>query len=57
MCSTPVCTRCGDFDLCFGEESGESRLAYRRRTLALKAASLTEADTDLLDPFPVPGVS
>jgi nitrogen fixation protein NifQ len=57
MCSTPVCTRCGDFDLCFGEESGESRLAYRRRMLALKTASLMEADTVPVDPFPVPGVS
>ncbi|MFZ0839476.1 MAG: nitrogen fixation protein NifQ, partial [Xanthobacteraceae bacterium] len=56
MCSTPVCTRCGDFDLCFGEESGESRLAYRRRTLALKAASLMEADTDPIDPLTVPGI-
>ena len=42
MCSTPVCSRCGDFDLCFGDESGESRLAYRRRVLALKVASLPE---------------
>lgn len=31
MCSTPVCTQCGDFDLCFGEEDGESRMAERRR--------------------------
>jgi nitrogen fixation protein NifQ len=36
MCSTPVCTDCRDFDLCFGEESGESRLAYRRREAALQ---------------------
>jgi len=31
MCTTPVCTNCSDFDLCFGEESGESRMADRRR--------------------------
>lgn len=43
MCSTPVCSRCGDFDLCFGDESGESRLAYQRRVLALKVASLPDS--------------
>jgi nitrogen fixation protein NifQ len=31
MCTTPVCTQCNDFDLCFGEESGESLMAERRR--------------------------
>lgn len=31
MCTTPICTQCNDFDLCFGEESGESRMAERRR--------------------------
>jgi nitrogen fixation protein NifQ len=31
MCTAPVCTQCNDFDLCFGEESGESRMAERRR--------------------------
>jgi nitrogen fixation protein NifQ len=35
LCTTPVCTSCSDFDLCFGEESGESRLAYSRREFAL----------------------
>jgi nitrogen fixation protein NifQ len=30
LCSTPVCTDCTDFDLCFGEETGESRLASAR---------------------------
>ncbi len=40
MCSTPVCSNCRDFDLCFGEESGESRLANARRNLALKEAAL-----------------
>lgn len=39
MCSTPVCSSCGDFELCFGQEDGESRLAYTRRRLALKAAA------------------
>lgn len=34
MCATPVCTDCHDFDLCFGEESGESRLAQRNRALS-----------------------
>lgn len=38
MCSTPVCTSCGDFNICFGDESGVSRLAERRRRLALKVA-------------------
>jgi nitrogen fixation protein NifQ len=33
MCTTPVCTECNDFDLCFGEESGESRMAERRREI------------------------
>ena len=31
MCTTPVCSACGDFESCFGEESGESRLARIRR--------------------------
>lgn len=35
MCTTPVCTECGDFDLCFGDESGESRMAGRRREVML----------------------
>lgn len=38
MCTTPVCTNCNDFDLCFGDESGESRMADRRRELTLLAA-------------------
>lgn len=37
MCATPVCTECGDFALCFGDESGESRMAERRRSIALAA--------------------
>ena len=36
MCSTPVCTNCNDFDLCFGDESGESRMAERRRDISLQ---------------------
>jgi nitrogen fixation protein NifQ len=31
LCATPVCTECSDFDLCFGEETGEARLARSRR--------------------------
>ena len=38
MCSTPVCTNCNDFNLCFGDESGESRMADRRREASLQAA-------------------
>lgn len=37
MCATPVCSNCGDFDLCFGEESGEARLASERRQADLQA--------------------
>ena len=39
MCTTPVCTDCGDFELCFGDESGESRMAERRREATQNAAS------------------
>lgn len=35
MCATPVCSQCADFSLCFGDDSGESRMADRRRALAL----------------------
>lgn len=31
LCTTPVCTECKDFNHCFGDESGESRMADRRR--------------------------
>lgn len=41
MCSAPVCTNCCDFDLCFGEESGESRLANARRAVALEEATVS----------------
>lgn len=38
MCTTPVCTNCSDFQLCFGDESGESRMADRRREWLLQSA-------------------
>jgi nitrogen fixation protein NifQ len=40
MCSTPVCSQCGDFAECFGEESGESRMAIRRREVELRTAGV-----------------
>jgi len=43
MCSTPVCTNCNDFNLCFGDESGESRMAERRREVTLAALSASGA--------------
>lgn len=45
MCTTPVCTQCNDFHLCFGEESGESRMAERRRQVALQEAAESVALT------------
>ncbi|WP_024521118.1 nitrogen fixation protein NifQ [Bradyrhizobium sp. Tv2a-2] len=36
ICTTPVCTQCKDFNLCFGDESGESRMAERRREALLQ---------------------
>jgi nitrogen fixation protein NifQ len=27
MCSTPVCSNCGDYELCYGAETGTSRVA------------------------------
>jgi nitrogen fixation protein NifQ len=39
MCSTPICANCNDFNLCFGDESGESRMAERRREVTLAALS------------------
>jgi len=39
MCTTPICTDCRDFELCFGDESGESRMAERRREFTQSAAS------------------
>jgi nitrogen fixation protein NifQ len=43
MCSTPVCSNCSDFELCFGDESGESRLAHRRRASALTTTTFSDA--------------
>jgi nitrogen fixation protein NifQ len=45
MCTTPICTQCNDFHLCFGEESGESRMAERRRQVALQEAAESVALT------------
>ncbi|WP_084800083.1 nitrogen fixation protein NifQ [Bradyrhizobium sp. Ai1a-2] len=39
MCTAPVCTQCNDFNLCFGDESGESGMAERRRDAPLQAAA------------------
>lgn len=33
LCSAPSCAACDDFNLCFGDESGESRLARTRRAV------------------------
>lgn len=50
MCTTPVCTQCNDFDLCFGEESGESRMAERRREVSLREAGLPAAAAPVNSP-------
>ncbi len=47
MCTTPVCTQCNDFDLCFGEETGESRMAERRREYLLEADAHASAGSGL----------
>lgn len=39
LCTTPVCTECNDFNHCFGDESGESRMAERRRDVRLVPAA------------------
>lgn len=39
LCTTPVCTECEDFNHCFGDESGESRMAERRRDVLLPPAA------------------
>lgn len=39
LCTTPVCTECKDFNFCFGDESGESRMAERRRDVLLAPAA------------------
>jgi nitrogen fixation protein NifQ len=48
MCSTPVCTNCNDFSLCFGDESGESRMAERRREVTLATLSTSGASLSAL---------
>lgn len=39
LCTTPVCTDCKDFNHCFGDESGDSRMAERRRDVLLAPAA------------------
>lgn len=39
LCTTPVCTECKDFNHCFGDESGESCMAERRRDVLLAPAA------------------
>ncbi|MGY3146664.1 nitrogen fixation protein NifQ [Bradyrhizobium sp. USDA 3397] len=39
MCTTPVCTQCNEFNVCFGAEDGESRMAERRRDVLRQAPS------------------
>lgn len=39
LCTTPVCTECKDFNHCFGDESGESRMAERPRDVLLAPAA------------------
>ncbi|MBH5389411.1 nitrogen fixation protein NifQ [Bradyrhizobium sp. CNPSo 4019] len=39
LCTTPMCTECKDFNHCFGDESGESRMADRRRDGLLAPAA------------------
>lgn len=33
LCTAPSCSECDDFDVCFGEETGESLLARNRRSV------------------------
>jgi len=42
--TTPGCTQCNDFDLCFGEENGESRMAERRRDYLRGDSDRVDAD-------------
>ena len=37
LCAAPSCAECDDFDVCFGDESGESLLAQARRAADLVA--------------------
>lgn len=34
LCATPSCRECNEFEMCFGEETGESRLARIRNGMA-----------------------
>jgi nitrogen fixation protein NifQ len=43
MCTTLECTQCNDFELCFGDESGESRIADRRRQVTLQEGAADAA--------------
>jgi nitrogen fixation protein NifQ len=38
LCTTPVCSQCADFALCFGEETSESRMAEQRREAMRRGA-------------------
>ncbi len=46
LCTAPSCAECGDFAVCFGDESGESLLARNR--LALELAHAVIADSSRL---------
>lgn len=35
LCTAPSCRECSDFELCFGEETGESRLARLKNRVAV----------------------
>ena len=37
LCAAPSCAECDDFEICFGEESGESLLARARRIADMAA--------------------
>jgi nitrogen fixation protein NifQ len=41
LCTAPSCSECGDFAVCFGDESGESLLARNRRASELAPAGTT----------------
>jgi nitrogen fixation protein NifQ len=41
LCTAPSCAECGDFAVCFADESGESLLARNRRESELAPASVT----------------
>ena len=41
MCSTPVCSNCADYDLCYGPETGASRVASAAQPPTAPAAGQT----------------